>query len=321
MVSPLTIWQHPQPKYLWPVLGGLSVLAHVGVLGLSLPYMLTLMPSAGGTSASSTIPIELVSGEDTAQTTAEFSAAEANDEQSESGATEVASQAEVATEETTSLEPSSSSFESDESQQARNRSTMSEYNNSQTSSKPPLAPTTGSSEPSTGSSEPSTGSSEPSTGSSEPSTGSSEPSTGSSEPSTGSSEPSTGSSEPGLPLPGQGPGEVSLSIMGFQPPPEDQQHDPKPILPSLSPEAPTSIPLKPQDLSCEPVSFSNQPWTYRIAVDIDGSVYDVTPQNPEEPEAVAIACLIRGAGILFTPAQQDDSPVLDDNLILTVQVK
>lgn len=59
MVSPLQTWTHREPKGLWPALGGLAVVAHVGVLGLSLPYILTLMQPSGVQSAA-VVPIELI---------------------------------------------------------------------------------------------------------------------------------------------------------------------------------------------------------------------------------------------------------------------
>ena len=59
MATPLKLWQYSEPKRLWPALGGLSVLAHVGILGLSLPYILDLM-QASDSAETETIPIELI---------------------------------------------------------------------------------------------------------------------------------------------------------------------------------------------------------------------------------------------------------------------
>ncbi|MGB3293857.1 MAG: hypothetical protein WBB01_12790, partial [Phormidesmis sp.] len=60
MVSPLQTWQHSEPKRLWLALGGLSVLVHIGLLGLSLPYLLELMARGGSRSSAIAPPIELV---------------------------------------------------------------------------------------------------------------------------------------------------------------------------------------------------------------------------------------------------------------------
>lgn len=59
MISPLQTWQHQDPKGLWPVLSGLAFLAHVGVIGMSVPYLLEWQASEKQSSAV-TIPIELV---------------------------------------------------------------------------------------------------------------------------------------------------------------------------------------------------------------------------------------------------------------------
>lgn len=70
MVLPLQTWQYSEPKRLWPLLGGLSVLAHVGVLGLSLPYLLELMEPVGDRVSTSTTPVELIVISGSAQSTA-----------------------------------------------------------------------------------------------------------------------------------------------------------------------------------------------------------------------------------------------------------
>ena len=59
MISPLKTWQHKDPKGLWPALGGLAVLAHVGAIGASVPYLLSWQASSEQGSAIA-IPIELV---------------------------------------------------------------------------------------------------------------------------------------------------------------------------------------------------------------------------------------------------------------------
>lgn len=59
MISPLQTWKHQEHKALWPVLGGLAVLTHVGVIGLSVPYLLSWQ-AAGARRDAAAIPIELV---------------------------------------------------------------------------------------------------------------------------------------------------------------------------------------------------------------------------------------------------------------------
>ncbi|MEL6350994.1 MAG: hypothetical protein AAFR58_04450 [Cyanobacteria bacterium J06627_28] len=59
MVSPLQTWQHHEPKGLWAGLGSLAVVAHMGILGFSLPYLLDIaQPSGEGFNAIA--PIELI---------------------------------------------------------------------------------------------------------------------------------------------------------------------------------------------------------------------------------------------------------------------
>lgn len=58
MILPLQTWQHRDPKGLWPAIGGLAVLAHIGVIGMSVPYLLSLR-EAEAQNAATAIPIEL----------------------------------------------------------------------------------------------------------------------------------------------------------------------------------------------------------------------------------------------------------------------
>ena len=58
MILPLQTWQHQDPKGLWPAIGGLAVLAHIGVIGMSVPYLLSLR-EAEAQNAATAIPIEL----------------------------------------------------------------------------------------------------------------------------------------------------------------------------------------------------------------------------------------------------------------------
>lgn len=314
MVSPLTIWQHPQPKYLWPVLGGLSVLAHVGVLGMSLPYMLTLMQSAGGASASSTIPIELVSGEDTAQTTSEFSTDEVRDEQSEGEPVEAASQSDVTmNSEASSLESSISDAESDVSEPLPSRPTMSEYNNNQTENSPRDSNSPENQQTSQGSNSPAI------------------PENQSSEPANSGGIPSidaTGNplAEPGA-TPGGGAGTdqvTSLTIVGSLEVPTQLQRDVADTPPKLISD-PSTISRRPQALGCGRVNFFQPTGTYKMTVNADGTLNQVTPWTDGIERALtesesAIACLLESADLRFEPALLEGQPVFNDNLLLTVEI-
>ena len=59
MISPLQTWQHQEHKGLWPAIGGLALLMHVGVIGMSVPYLLSWQAS-NEQSDSAAIPIDLV---------------------------------------------------------------------------------------------------------------------------------------------------------------------------------------------------------------------------------------------------------------------
>ena len=59
MISPLQTWQHREHKSLWPAIGSLAVLMHVGAIGMSVPYLLSWQASSEQSDAAA-IPIELV---------------------------------------------------------------------------------------------------------------------------------------------------------------------------------------------------------------------------------------------------------------------
>ncbi|MGB7247617.1 MAG: hypothetical protein WBC73_01665 [Phormidesmis sp.] len=80
-----------------------------------------------------------------------------------------------------------------------------------------------------------------------------------------------------------------------------------------------SVALQPDTLGCGRVDFSQGALTYRIAVDADNSLRSVTPLT-ESASARAIACLIESAGFTFEAAIFDGTPVTDDSLLLTVEV-
>jgi hypothetical protein len=315
MVSPLTIWQHPQPKYLWPVLGGLSVLAHVGVLGMSLPYMLTLMQSSGSVASSSTIPIELVSGEDLAQTTSDFSTdREARDEQAESEPVEAASQSDVAVNsEDSSLEASISDAELDVAEPLSSRPTMSEYNNNQTENSPRDSNSPENQQTSQGSSSPAI------------------PENQSSEPANSGDIPSidaTGNplAEPGATSGGSaGTDQVtSLTIVGSLEVPTQLQRDVADTPPKLISDLSTTS-WRPQSLGCGRVDFFQSTGTYKMTVNADGSLNQVTPWTDGIERALtesesAIACLLESADLRFEPALLEGQPVFNDNLLLTVEI-
>ena len=80
MILPLQTWQHQDPKGLWPAIGGLAVLAHIGVIGMSVPYLLSLQEAQNVATA---IPIELSVEPSTNLAPAEAPATETPDTESD----------------------------------------------------------------------------------------------------------------------------------------------------------------------------------------------------------------------------------------------
>ena len=86
-----------------------------------------------------------------------------------------------------------------------------------------------------------------------------------------------------------------------------------------------SIALDPVAQGCRQLKFSQQQWTYRVAVGADGRVQRATiwtggvARDISEEEG-AIACLIESAGFQFEPALFEGEPILDDNLLITISV-
>lgn len=131
MVSPLKTWQHDEPKRLWLALGGLSVLAHIGVLGLSLPYILTIMQPSGEPTPSSVVPVELVA-DPVDQSAAERAAELAENQAAEDRAAKAASEAEANARAAASAASPLPSPEPDLPEPPKRPPTMSTYTQSQT---------------------------------------------------------------------------------------------------------------------------------------------------------------------------------------------
>ncbi len=328
MVSPLQTWQHPEPKRLWWALGGLSVLVHVGVLGLSLPYLLDLMVAGGAGAGAIAPPIELVlvdpadtaaPSEETVRAS-EQAAPSANEGTPEDTPAASSLTAEdrpsperpAETNDSTSSEPSSEDREQPEPQS--DSSTSEEEGASDTGASDTGASDTGASD---------TGPQPATPGSSDSSSAG-----GAQSEETSDELPFLGGAET-LPDPSEsiatGDGTESsfaVSVVSHSPPPEDQQYDLKDTFPSVSEAAgATSIPLQRQ-ADCEWFDFSQQQWTYRVAVAGDGSIAQMSllTTGGDEGEGEAIACLIERSALTLIPAQQEGEAVYDDNLILTIEI-
>ena len=349
MVSPLKLWQHPQSENIWPLLGGLSVLAHVGVLGLSLPYVLELMQPASSTTATSSIPIELVDARevelDSETKIAEpaFEPAAAVVDQSKVSASEstvdVASSGVQAVQ--TSLDESESSRESNKrTNKTENPNEAEGVEAKRSIEGEPAAdssPTQAASPVSDPSSDAPRSSGNVVSGGEVSGNEVSGNETSGNE--TSSSAPSSsGPSElPSIPTSGQtplsepggykaSPQSASLRISGFKAVPQDYQRDlgetiPRPVAQTTS----SAVELEPVAKGCPRLLFSQQTWVYRVAVEADGSVRSANVWRDGagggmSEEERAIACLIEKAGFQFEPALLNGQPKLDDNLLITVDV-
>jgi hypothetical protein len=348
MISPLQTWQHPQPKRLWWILGGLSVLAHVGVLGLSLPYVLALMQPSGPDQ--SAIPIEFV-----AVAPAEVKSATEPAElpvPSEPQAT-LPSQAEADTSAVSDTEaPTSSVNESPiASRPAARRASHSPVSGSSpaNAATPSAANSTNSTSTDNSRSDNNgtdngsgdglgdgLGDGSDDSGTQENTDDRSDPAmpdssdSGNGEPSTG--EPSTLEGETQLPEPvansgGTADQAASLTIVGSSEVPEDLQRDIADTPPRLISDTGeiAAIAWQPQSIGCGRVDFAQSTGIYKMTVNADGTLDQATLWTDGSSRAVseseaAIACLLESADLRFEPAQRDGQPVRNDNLLLTVQI-
>ncbi len=347
MVSPLQTWQHPESKRLWFILGGLSVLVHIGLLGLSLPYVLRLMEPS--TAAVSALPIELVTVDPVSgkpiKNADSFSASATSTAQPETGTdTDTNPPAVSNSDPSPPTDPNSFSNQAPANSPAPNTRTNSATSNPATSdptTSPDPTPPSNSGRP-TGPSQPPTGT-EPSSDSSSDSGSSSGSSSDSGD---GSSDASNDASDDSS---GDGSGDALTSLSGsgpLEPPGSDGTSTTVQVAalrvtstrldavqdvkdqPPLFLSSTAAIALEPERVGCDRIDFSAGPLgplTYRVAIDTDNSIRTLTLQTQggsslSRANEEAIACLIRSAGFTFSAAVSDGTPVLDDSLLLILDV-
>ncbi len=330
MATPLKLWQHSEPKRLWPALGGLSVLVHIGILGLSLPYVLALMQASDSNSAE-TIPIELV------VVSPETESLEPVNEPYQEASPTAKAQDSPPPVPAQTVSANNTVF-----QESENESTAAPVRpSSERNEAVPQGPAPDSKSPANNSSSSSTElknelDNEKTNNSSEDGSQTNEPQTDEL-PAEGSGKAGeapivpASPGEPSLPSPGESannqqiPQSAALRIVDYSQVGEMQRDvgktPPKPKEKAIA----TTIELDPIAQGCGRIEFSQQQWTYRIKVGIDGSVSQATiytggiARDISEEER-AIACLIESAGFEFEPALFDGKPILDDNLLLTISV-
>lgn len=325
MVSPLQTWQHSQPRYFWPVLGGLSVLTHVGLLGLSLPYVLELMQPNGDRGAAIATPIELVVVDSADDPITQISTAAS--EETASNLTEAAPEASSSGEQT-AAESDSASAEPPDTE--RPPSEPVERPSPNRSDPEPIDTDDPGTSGSGGSVEPSDDQPSPDqTGSDQ--TPSEDQGEAAPEPDGEPSGPPAIPGDQSLESPDQSAGTESeqaaaLSIVSHRQVPEQLQRDitDTPPVP-LYGAAPTAVTLRPSESQCQRIAFPQPQATYRVAIRPDGTMARATPWTEGESRDLsdsekAIACLLESAGFAFEPARIEGEPVLNDNLLLTVEV-
>ncbi|MGI8934464.1 hypothetical protein [Leptolyngbya sp. BC1307] len=340
MVSPLQTWHHSQPRYLWPVLGGLSVLTHVGLLGLSLPYVLELMQPNGDRSAAIATPVELVVVDPADDPITQPSSAAS--EETADNLTETAPEASSGVEQTPPAESNSASAGLSDSESPTPDPV--ESRPSPNRSEPePAGPDDSDISESDGSAESSDDRPSPDQPVSDQAPSEDQASLGNQASSEDQGEadapaqvdepsgPATISGDQPLESPDRSAGTESeqaaaLSIVSHQQVPEQFQFDitDTPPVP-LYDAAPTAVTLRPSESQCQRIAFPQPLATYRVAIRPDGTMARATPWTEGESRDLsdsekAIACLLESAGFAFEPARIEGEPILNDNLLLTVEV-
>ena len=352
MVSSLKLWHHPEHRRLWPIVSGLSVLAHIGILGLSLPYVLNLMQSDSGTQVSASIPIELVDALPSAELSAEadsVSNLKRNDSLTQTLAPSQSAGA-ASSSKRQSSSPSRATSDSQQDAIAANsittptRSPNSSVGQDRSGAVPadqPEAETASQSDGTGTLGEQPSEKDDAAEGSSANSGADSTEASSGKEVEGGAATDSGAGGSTGLAtVPGGGetlspPGQsssvsqqTSLSIVNFSEVPVAQRSDlgktpPQPKADVLSSE----IVIDPVSRNCPLVTFSQQRWTYRVAVNPNGSVRTASiwtegVGREMTQEERAIACLIENAGFEFEPALalSDGQPILDDNLLIEIDI-
>ncbi len=344
MVSPLQVWKHPEHKGLWPAVSGLAILTHLGILGFSLPYLIEIMQPAQG-SKTAAIPVELIIEKGSAeisqpspQQTSDSSAA--STDSSEQSAEKAAS---AVTDQTDSQIATQADNPIETTVPAANKVLTSQADSTVASapSQKRDVQTPASSEPANRNADQSTAKLGTSVDSDVASSNSRDLDSQNSD-SQNSPDSINSNDEDTLPVlsgdrviptPGSEPAgsdlpqTAYLKIVSHSYVPRSLLQDitttpPQPIYEEI-----TAVELRPQDVNCERVDFSQSQVTYRITVNKDGSMRDASPwtgsiaeRPPLNTEERAIACLLLASGFRFIPATSEGELVVNENLLLTIDL-
>lgn len=304
MVSPLRIWQYSEPKGLWPALGGLAVVAHVGVIGLSLPYVDGLM--GGGMSTADIVPVELIVTPDDERLAADATEASLPVEPPTVSASSPVN--EVIEEETPQPQirpveqPRSNSVLEDEETAETEEETLEKEEETTTDAEEIPSET----DKAEGTTPQNTDTPEQaSVGEEEKVLGEQPQAEDPALPAIeGESLPSPGA-EPA----GNGADQVtSLGFASYDYVPDELRIDRVGVtLPA--PQQTAAVSMRPQDVGCEEVTeLPPMPLTYRVQISAAGMIQDGTPWKGNNgvrslsPSESAIVCLLKRSGWTFTPA-------------------
>lgn len=123
------------------------------------------------------------------------------------------------------------------------------------------------------------------------------------------------------------PQSAYIRVVGYEEVPRSLQRDLVTQPPAPLNEELAEIELRPQDANCAQLDFSQPQVTYRITVNTDGSMRAASPwtgsieqRPPLSKEESAIACLLLASDFRFTPATLEGEPVVNDNLLLTIDI-
>ncbi|MEL6490027.1 MAG: hypothetical protein AAFQ95_08690 [Cyanobacteria bacterium J06621_3] len=340
MVSPLRIWQHSEPKGFWPALGGLAVVAHVGVIGLSLPYVAGLVGGEGG-SASAVVAVELIVSTDTEPNPDETTESARGDDtpaneqstQPLESTTPVAPSPPVRQSPASVVETSAGETPSEPpSQQPLPAEQARQDNESPVAAESPSKNEVPSEEA-------------PDERASEAQTGQNEEPAVEKDAETTSPEEMPSNEAGALPVLGgeqlPSPGDVStgegvaqftaLSFTGYDYVPDNLRQD-RVARTFPEPDQTSAITVRPKDVACEEVSeLPSTPLTYRVTISESGSIEEARPwtgrievaRSLSESES-AIECLLRRSNWRFTPALDEDGkayPFSDVLLTFTLNLE
>ncbi|PZO22058.1 MAG: hypothetical protein DCF25_03745 [Leptolyngbya foveolarum] len=319
MVLPLQTWQHQDPKGLWPALGGLTVLAHIGVIGMSVPYLLSLR-EASEQNAAIAIPIELSVEPSADSAPAETLAIENNQPAVQDS--QAVGESAIASNQETGSSARSHTSKSPPVESSSTPEKISEQPNSTADLQEKPAESEGDKAIEDSGTPETPETPEPEAPEPEAPEASSQPPDNSP-----GDSPQTVNGSPLPPPPDNSQVGQSLQMRAVGSPDYDPVEDFETAPPELIDLEYVGL-LRPEEEGCGVVSAlaAQSILTYRIAVSADGTIYGASLLSgqaiaPESADAEAVACLIQKTGIRFSrPNSSEGAKPIDDSLLMTFEL-